>query len=281
MEYIIIENGIITAHRCGKNRPENAIRVPSGFAGYVGLPLSTLKEDMSGLKPISQQLAEGVINLPDGYKVNKADNEFIRMEQAEIDEKYPVKTYAAEGAFEAIAVGKTFDRDGNFGYWPPEEAVEMSGKQPDVTYRAVNGQWVFDLSKGKELKLAELATAFEKASANAGCQSSLGFEINADEIANRNIEGLTLVLQPGESALFRAYDNSFHNVTREQLETMRREIVKNSQWLYQAKWTLETQIRTAETVEALEAIMVSPEALAELAGVLRETAAGEGDGQTV
>ena len=87
-------------------------------------------------------------------------------------------------------------------------------------------------------------------------------------------------MQPGESTLFRAYDNSFHNVTREQLETMRREIVKNSQWLYQAKWTLETQIRTAETVEALEAITVSPQALAELAGVLRETAAGEGDGQT-
>ena len=280
MEYIIVENGIISKHGCAKTKPENAIEVPSGFAGYIGLPFAALREDLSGLKPLSQQLAERVIDLPDGYKVNKADNEFIRMEQAEIDEKYPVKTYAAEGSFEAITVGKTFDRDGNFGYWPPEEAVEMSGKQPDVTYRAVNGQWVFDLSKGKELKLAELATAFEKASANAGCQSSLGFEINADETANRNIEGLTLVLQPGESALFRAYDNSFHEVTREELETMRREIVKNSQWLYQAKWTLENRIATAETVEALEAIMVSPEALAELAGILRVTAAGEGDGQT-
>lgn len=163
MEYITVENGIIAAHRCGKDKPENALEVPSGFAGYVGLPLSALKEDMSGLKPISQQLAEGVINLPDGYKVNKADDEFIRMEQAEIDEKYPVKTYAAEGSFEAITIRKTFDRDGNFGYWPPEETVEMSGKQPDVTYKAVNGKWVPDLARAKANRLAGIDECCEEA----------------------------------------------------------------------------------------------------------------------
>lgn len=136
------------------------------------------------------------------------------------------------------------------------------------------------LDEAKAEKLGELNKAFETAAKEAHSMSSLGFEIDADETANRNIEGLTLVLQPGESTLFRAYDNRFHEVTREELETMRREIVKNSQWLYQAKWTLENRIATAETVEALEAITVSPEALAELAGVLRETAAGEENGQT-
>ena len=136
------------------------------------------------------------------------------------------------------------------------------------------------LDEARAGKLVELNAAFATASANAHCRSSLGFEINADEIANRNIEGLTLVLQPGESTLFRAYDNSFHSVTREELETMRREIVVNSQWLYQAKWALEKRIAAAEMAEVLEAIALSPEALAEQTGVLRETAAGEDDGQT-
>ncbi|EEO27217.1 DUF4376 domain-containing protein [Oxalobacter paraformigenes] len=136
------------------------------------------------------------------------------------------------------------------------------------------------LDEARAGKLVELNAAFATASANAHCRSSLGFEINADEIANRNIEGLTLVLQPGESTLFRAYDNTFHEVTREQLETMRKEIVVNSQKLYQAKWTLEAAITAAETVEALDTIALSAEALGELARGLKETTAGETDGQT-
>ena len=138
------------------------------------------------------------------------------------------------------------------------------------------------LDKARTGKLVELNAAFATASANAHCRSSLGFEINADEVANRNIEGLVFVMQPGESTLFRAYDNSFHSVTREELETMRKEIVVNSQRLYQAKWTLEAAITAAETVEALDAIALSAEALGELAKVSGgKVAAGEDHGQTV
>ena len=105
-------------------------------------------------------------------------------------------------------------------------------------------------------KLDELNSAFTKASQTAHCMSSLGFEINADEIANRNIEGLTLVLKPGESTLFRAWDNRFHPVTKEQLETMRKEIIVHSQKLYQTKWQIEAAIDAAQTVEELNAITI-------------------------
>lgn len=137
------------------------------------------------------------------------------------------------------------------------------------------------LDERRQEKLAELNAAFVTASGQAHCRSSLGFEIDADEVANRNIEGLVFVMQPGESTLFRAYDNSFHSVTREELETMRKEIVVNSQKLYQAKWTLENRISTAETAEALGAIVLSPQALAEQAKVSGgKVEAGEEDGQT-
>lgn len=155
MEYIIVEDGLITAHKCGASKPDGAVAVPDGFAGYVGLKLGALKDDLSGLKPLSQQISEGVVGLPEGYKINETDNEFIRMEQMEIDEKYPIKTYAAEGSFEAIEVRKTFDRNGNFEYWPPENTVEMSGKQPGPAYRAVSGQWVLDDDKAAEVAMTE------------------------------------------------------------------------------------------------------------------------------
>ena len=63
------------------------------------------------------------------------------------------------------------------------------------------------LEEIKVAKLIELGTAFEKASQTAHCLSSAGFEINADEKANRNIEGLVLVLKPEESTLFRSYSD--------------------------------------------------------------------------
>ena len=81
-------------------------------------------------------------------------------------------------------------------------------------------------------------------------------------------------MQPEETTLFRAYDNTFHEVTREQLETMRKEIVVNSQYLYQAKWTMEARIRAAETAEALKIIVVTPGTLEELANSFMNTAAG-------
>lgn len=127
------------------------------------------------------------------------------------------------------------------------------------------------LEEAKSAKLAKLNAAFIAASENAHCQSSAGFEIDANETANRNIEGLILVLKPEESTLFRAYDNSFHEVKKELLETMRKEIVVNSQRLYQTKWQIEATIDAAKTVEELSAIDITFNT-----DVKEE---GEGDGQ--
>lgn len=138
------------------------------------------------------------------------------------------------------------------------------------------------LDERKENRLAELETIFSTVSKEAHCMSSAGFEINADEIANRNIEGLVLVMQPGETTLFRAYDNSFHEVTREQLEVMRKEIVINSQYLYQAKWVTEVQIMGAATGEALEGIDITAGTLAAMADSLKAAASeGADDAETV
>ena len=165
----------------------------------------------------------------------------------------------------------------------PQYSVEQIGTyDEDQIEQGHDGTWYEKghapqrpLEEARTEKLAELEAAFDTASRGAHCTSSVGFEIDADEIANRNIEGLVLVMQPEETTLFRAYDNTFHEVTREQLEVMRKEIVINSQWLYQAKWTMEAQIQAAETAEALDTIIIITEALVELADSLK-AAASEG-----
>ena len=55
-----------------------------------------------------------------------------------------------------------------------------------------------------------------------------------------------------DTTLFCDYNNQFHEVTREQLETMRKEIVANSQ----IKWQYRSLIEAATTVDELDAITI-------------------------
>ena len=124
-------------------------------------------------------------------------------------------------------------------------------------YDEINTPYVPTLEEAKEAKLAELTSAFDTAAQNAHLMSSVGFEIDANEVANRNIEGLTLVMSDTDTTLFCDYNNQFHEVTRAQLETMRREIVANSQRLYQIKWQYRSLIEAATTVDELDAITIT------------------------
>lgn len=221
MEYIIIDNGIIVKHGCAQTKPENALEVPSGFPGYVGLPFAALKDDMSGLKPLSQQVSEGIIDLPEGYKINEADTEFIRMEQSEIDAQYPPKTYALEGSFEAIDVKKMFDRDGNFGYWPQEGLIEMTGKQPGPAYKAVSGQWVLDDDKAAEVAMTEAKTERTDAVSKITVEVD-GLVFDGDETSqDRMTRAITMFTSSGLPAdtttLWVLADNTVAQVTIDQL----------------------------------------------------------------
>ena len=258
MEFIVIENGIIVKHGCAKIKPENAIQVPDGFPGYIGLPFVALKDDLTGLKPLSQQVAEGITEQPEGYKINDTDDEFQRMEQAEIDEKYPVKFYAKDGAFTAVTVRKTFDREGNFGYFPPEGLIEMSGKQPSPAYKAFSGAWVPDIDKAKEIKLLEI---------NAVCDNIL----NEAVLTYPETEVLTFDQQTSEAKAYQASGNASdapllsalaagRGITLDDL--VKRVIAKHnafsalSGYVIGQRQALEDRLDACTTVEEIEAITV-------------------------
>lgn len=113
------------------------------------------------------------------------------------------------------------------------------------------------LDEARAAKLAEISAAFEQAGRTAHVMSSLGFEIDANERANRDTEGLITVLTatnaPG--TLFCDYHNVMREVTLEQLKTLRLEIIAHGQALYAKKWLLREAAAAAQSLEEIRAVV--------------------------
>lgn len=110
-------------------------------------------------------------------------------------------------------------------------------------------------NEAKQNKLSELHNAAESALKTAGVKSSLGFKIDANEDAVRNLNGLVDIGHNDVS--FCDYDNVIHeHITAEQVKIMRNEVLLNGQNLYAQKWTIRQQINEAESIEALNNIQI-------------------------
>lgn len=107
-------------------------------------------------------------------------------------------------------------------------------------------------------KLNELNSLFVQAETNGTIDSSIGFKIDATERSSRDINGLidSLEYTKEEKVMFCAADNTFHEVTLEQLKTMKMEVIQYGQELYQKKWTYREQINNAQSKEELDKIEI-------------------------
>lgn len=110
------------------------------------------------------------------------------------------------------------------------------------------------LDEIKSDKLSELSTkasSFEQTeNKEMYIISSLGYKVNADPKALRNIE---VLIELGVTQ-FRNYDNENVEVTTDNLKTMKSEIGMNAINLYQQKWNYREQIENATTVEEINSI---------------------------
>ena len=98
------------------------------------------------------------------------------------------------------------------------------------------------------------------ATTTAHLTSSLGFEIDANDAANRNISGLVTFMEnegAPENLQFCDYNNKFHTVTLADLRTMQQEIITNGSALYARKWAFRDAINAAATAEELNAIVIA------------------------
>ena len=117
------------------------------------------------------------------------------------------------------------------------------------------------LEELREQKLNELsseASRFEQTeNKDMFLTSSLGFRVNADPKAIRNIDVLIYL----NTKTFRDYDNIDRTVSETDLQVIKREISLNALNLYQQKWNFESQIKNAENIDDLKDLEFSFEML--------------------
>lgn len=153
-------------------------------------------------------------------------------------------------------IGQTFENK-----YPPEAAVWCN--ENGAYIKQVGNQFVIEaiplpsLDDLKVIKLAEIETKYlQWREDDAVVVSSLGFTADSDERANTDVIGLITAFGDNETVMFRDANNQYHQLTLEQLKTLQKEIIQNGQYSYQQKWGFESQVNSAESKEALDAITV-------------------------
>ena len=129
----------------------------------------------------------------------------------------------------------------------------------------VNGQVLFVFENIKDLapilaNLKRQKREFNKQKyldqLDNGCLSSLGFNVNNDLRSLENLKNRYSISTDSDSIKFRDLANQYHQITRAQLNTIINDIVSNSLSLLEAKWSKDSEIDQATTVEALRGIEI-------------------------
>lgn len=147
---------------------------------------------------------------------------------------------------------------------------------PDEQYeRIITAEKARQLAKAKADKMICLNNAWLAAEAVGVVDSSVGFAIDATDRANRDLEGLIISMEAGgiASTTFCDAANFFHEVSLDQLKIMRLEVIAHGQQLYARKWQLRMAIENAQTMEELDAIVISFDGLPDVVVTGEEEAA--------
>ena len=117
----------------------------------------------------------------------------------------------------------------------------------------------------KAQKLSQLESEFldYRTSKNTWTQSTLGFKVNANSTAYVDVDGLVGLLnsrrvsgQENPTITFMDFDNLPHDLTQDQLVTIKNEISMNCTRAYAIKWDLRQKLQTASSKEELDGIKI-------------------------
>lgn len=132
-------------------------------------------------------------------------------------------------------------------------------QEPNETL--VNILSFIDYWKSAKMKLVnKIADLFEQSKNNdMYFTSSLGFRVNSDRRSLTNITSLIEyfdVKNQDGTIGFKDYDNAMQRLNKEQLQTIKAELVSNSENLYSQKWNTQLKIAQAQTLDELNAIEI-------------------------
>lgn len=112
------------------------------------------------------------------------------------------------------------------------------------------------LEEARTDKLTELSQKHHEAEEGGILQSSLGFPVDVNTRANRDVSGLISQMEMTSvtTAQFCDANNAFHEVTLDNLKVLQLELIQYAQSLYATKWQLRAAIEAAKTADELNAI---------------------------
>lgn len=140
-----------------------------------------------------------------------------------------------------------------------EEIEQLEDGTRQFTIKEPTKPSLEEIKAQKLAKLSSLSSEFEKTeNKQMVVTSSLGFRVNADPKAKRNIDTLIELGIP----TFRDYDNEDHlDMTIDDLNTIKREISMNAINLYNQKWAMEEEIKSLNTIEEVNNYRITFEML--------------------
>lgn len=145
-------------------------------------------------------------------------------------------------------------------YWLPGDTWDSEPKEMKDLGPLPNDYMLTAPSKPLEEvrtdKLSELDNLWSTAEETGVIQSSLGFPVDANERANRDVVGLISQMEMTSinKTQFCDANNDFHEVTLDNLKVLQLELIQYAQALYATKWQLRASIEAATTVDELNAI---------------------------
>ena len=146
---------------------------------------------------------------------------------------------------------KLFDTDrtrleNTLDFMPELKGLEVKSTTDVTLFKPLE-----EFKKDKLRELDQKSSAFEQTeNKEMYIVSSLGFKVNADPKALRNID----VLISQKVTQFKVYDNALKLVTIDELKIIKSEIEQNALNLYHQKWKYEDMVNNAGSLEELNQI---------------------------
>lgn len=162
------------------------------------------------------------------------------------------------------------------GEYPPEAAIwcNRQGNCYIQEIDSIEGKRCFQIQKKTEPSIEELRSAklemleawflYYRTAKTTFVESSLGFKANSNSTAYMDVDGLIGILeaqkeigQENPTVIFMDFENAPHELTVENMKTLKNEISANGTRAYEVKWALRDKINAAQSKEELDAVVIN------------------------
>jgi hypothetical protein len=157
MEFITVKDGKIESHCCGPipEGVEGAV-VVQDFYGVVGEPVEFFDKDWRR-KKLSVLVAEGIVDLPEGKKLNEAGDDVIDMDAVELVESGVIEPNERQKLVDGKLENKTDDELLADGVITAAEYNANIDRKRSAAYQAETDRLFWDYQEGKAEKADWLA----------------------------------------------------------------------------------------------------------------------------